>query len=69
MDKYGEMETRIVIDCEDVRRREYGRQRAAHLLAHYFSLLFDAAGQRWDLDNEAEMHELVDAIADMIGAK
>lgn len=42
------------------------RERATDLLAHYFRVAFQAAGQSWDSDNYAEIEQAVDLIGDMV---
>jgi len=38
------------------------KQRATSLLQHYLKFGFDAAGYRWDGDNQSEVDEIVDSI-------
>ena len=38
--------------------------RAKSLLAHYLKIGFDAAGYRWDGDNQSEVADIVDNIID-----
>jgi len=35
---------------------------AKQYLTHYFKLLFDSSGLRWDHDNQAEIEDIVDLI-------
>jgi hypothetical protein len=35
---------------------------ATRILAHYMRLAIEAAGLRWDSDNDAEMRQMVEAI-------
>jgi hypothetical protein len=46
--------------------------RARHLLVHYFQLVFEKSGLRWDNDNRAEISEIADeilyAVSDAIDA-
>lgn len=36
------------------------RENAKKLLCHYFKLVFERSGLKWDSDNEAEVREIVD---------
>jgi hypothetical protein len=36
--------------------------RATHLLIHYLKTVYKAAGLKWDLDNNAEVRELIEEI-------
>ena len=38
------------------------KQRATHLLQHYLKFGLEAAGYRWDGDNQSEVAEIVDSI-------
>ena len=51
------------------RMAENSRNLAKHLLAHYFKLLFDSQGLRWDYDNQAEIESIVDEIIESIRAE
>ena len=35
---------------------------AKQYLTHYFKLLFESSGLRWDYDNQAEIEDIVDLI-------
>jgi hypothetical protein len=37
---------------------------ATRILAHYMRLAIEAAGLRWDSDNDAEMRQMVEAIVE-----
>lgn len=39
-----------------------GSEAAKQTLVHYFKLLFEASGVRWNEDNEAEIEGVVDDI-------
>lgn len=43
---------------------DYQTQRAAELLAHYFRIVFEKAGLKWDSDNDAEIRSAVEAIVE-----
>lgn len=47
---------------------EEAQERAEHLLGHYLSTVFRAAGLSWNSDSYAEVGAIVDAIADMVRA-
>jgi hypothetical protein len=40
------------------------REQAEDLLVHYFRVVFGAAGQEWDSDNDAEIRGIVDGLLD-----
>jgi hypothetical protein len=41
---------------------DYASDRAKDLLTHYFRLLFNASGLKWDSDNQVEIDQVVDEI-------
>ena len=42
----------------------YKRNDAKRLLTHYLRLVMEAAGERYDSDNEAEIESIVDCMID-----
>lgn len=42
-----------------------GKDKVAELLAFYMRRAWEAAGLGWDSDNEAEIYELAETIADL----
>jgi hypothetical protein len=45
------------------------QERAARLLKHYFRLIAQKSGIKWDSDNDSEIEQIVEAILDAASEK